>query len=164
MQALVVYESFFGNTERVANAVGAGIGEAVVGEPGAVAVRKVSEVSPADLAGLQLLVVGAPTRAFRPSPGVAQWLRGLSVGALSGVAVAAFDTRISPQDANSAVLRFMVRLFGWAAEKIAKGLTARGGHEAAPAMGFFVAASEGPLKEGELDRAAAWARQVVAGA
>jgi len=140
-----------------ANAVGVAIGAAAVGEPGAVAVRKVSEVSPADLAGLQLLVVGAPTRAFRPSPGVAQWLRDLPAGAPG-------DTRISPQDANSAVLRFMVKLFGWAAEKIAKGLAARGGHEAAPAMGFFVAASEGPLKEGELDRAAAWARQVVAGA
>lgn len=34
MQALVVYESFFGNTERVANAVGVAIGAAAVGEPG----------------------------------------------------------------------------------------------------------------------------------
>ncbi len=37
-----------------------------------------------------------------------------------------------------------------------------GGELAAPAEGFFVVDTEGPLQEGELERAAAWARQVAA--
>jgi len=161
VQTLVVYESFFGNTEQVAGAIGAAI-EGARGQQGEVVVRKVNEVSRGDLQGIELLVVGAPTRAFRPSPGVAQWLVALPAGALQGMAVAAFDTRISPDDANSAVLRFMVKLFGWAAEKIAKRLAARGGRQVASPLGCYVLGSEGPLREGELDRAADWARQAAA--
>jgi hypothetical protein len=30
-----------------------------------------------------------------------------------------------------------------------------------PPEGFFVAGTEGPMKEGELDRAAAWVKQIT---
>ena len=161
-QALVVYETFFGNTEQVAKAIAAALSGAL-GSGTTVVSRKTADVTAADLKGLGLLVVGAPTRAFRPSPGAAQWLAGLSSEAVRGVPVAAFDTRISPEDANSAVLRFMVKLFGWAAEKIAKQLANKGGKQVAEPAGFLVLGSEGPLKDGELDRAAGWARRVAAG-
>lgn len=54
----------------------------------------------------------------------------------------------------------MVKIFGYAAEPIARQLMKKGGTLALPPEGFYVKASEGPLKDGELDRAAAWARQI----
>ena len=157
MKALVVYESFFGNTERIAHAIAAGLGS---GED--VAVRQVGEVKAEQLTGLTLLVVGSPTRAFRPTPATRAFLRTLPRGSLKGVKVAAFDTRMDTGDIKSSALRFMVNLFGYAARPIADTLSKKGAKLLAPPEGFLVAGTEGPLKEGELDRATAWAGHIAA--
>ena len=60
MKALVVYDSVFGNTEKIAQ----GIGEAL-GSPEEVTTVQVKEVSLDRLSGLDILVVGSPTRAFK---------------------------------------------------------------------------------------------------
>jgi len=62
MRAVVVYESMYGNTHRVADAIGAGLGTAFD-----VSVFAVSEASPAVLAGADLVVVGGPTHAHSMS-------------------------------------------------------------------------------------------------
>jgi len=56
MKALVVYESIFGNTRRVAESIGGGL--APVGE---VSVLPVAETSRAQVMSADLLVVGGPT-------------------------------------------------------------------------------------------------------
>jgi hypothetical protein len=56
MRAVVVYESMYGNTHLVADAIGAGLGTAFD-----VAVVPVSQVGPTALAGADLVVVGGPT-------------------------------------------------------------------------------------------------------
>ncbi len=122
---------------------------------------RVKDVTPEQLKGIDLLFVGSPTRAFRPSDATRAFLAGLPAGSLSGVKVAAFDTRISAEDTNSGFLRFMVKLFGYAAKPIANQLQKKGGALAQPPEGFYVKASEGPLKEGELERATSWARTVL---
>jgi hypothetical protein len=55
----------------------------------------------------------------------------------------------------------MVKLFGYAAAPIAKQLTKKGGELAVAPEGFFVAGTEGPLKEGEFTRAAEWAKRII---
>ena len=157
MKAVVIYDSVFGNTEKVAQAIGAGLGS-----PEEVAVRRVSDARPEQLTGLDVLVVGSPTRAFRPMPTVNAFIKGLPANALQGIRTAAFDTRISAEDTNSALLRFLAGRFGWAAAKIARGLAQKGGRQAVAPEGFFVLGSEGPLRDGELERAAEWARRIVA--
>lgn len=157
MKACVVYDSFFGNTEKIARAIAASLESAAE-----VRVVRVGDVKPDQLTGLDLLLVGSPTRGFRPSPATVELLKALPAGALQGVKAAAFDTRISPADANSSFLRFMVRLFGYAAEPIASQLQAKGAAMLLPPEGFFVMASEGPLKEGELERAAEWGKKLLA--
>jgi flavodoxin I len=72
--------------------------------------------------------------------------------AIKGVKVAAFDTRFSTR---------LVGVFGYAAGRIAGGLKRKGAILAAPPEGFFVKNTEGPLKEGELERAAGWAKEVA---
>jgi flavodoxin len=154
--SLVVFESFFGNTEVVARAVA----EALEAGGEARALR-VSELEKHHLDGVQLLVVGSATRAFRPSPGTQAWLKTLPPGRLDGVRVAAFDTRVDVAKVGNRFLTFMVRLFGYAAEPIEKALLRAGGEKAGPAAGFVVEDKEGPLREGETDRARAWARGLL---
>ena len=156
MKALVVYDSFFGNTEQIAQAIGKTLGSQEDAE-----VLRVGHVKPEQLTELGLLIVGSPTRAFRPTPAISNLLRRIPLNGLKGVKVAAFDTGISMSDAPL-VLRFFVRLFGYAAKPISDGLKKKGGELIIPPEGFFVKGSEGPLKEGELLRAADWAKQIMA--
>ena len=149
MKALVLYDSFFGNTAQVARAIGEALGEQIE-----VVVRKVGDVQPGQLEGLDLLIVGAPTRGFRPSPDVSRFLKNLPADSLQGVKAAAFDTRISEEDVNSRVFHFLVRYFGYAAKPIAQMLRKKGADVVIDPEGFFVEDTEGPLKEGELERAA----------
>ena len=156
MKALVIFESVYGNTEKVARAIGARLAAA-----GEVQVVSVAEVKPEQLTDLDVLVVGSPTQAFGPIAGTKEFLKTLPAHALKGLKVAAFDTRVSVAEVNSKMLTFMAGAFGYAAEKIAKGLKVRGGVEVVAPAGFFVADKEGPLKDGELERAVAWAGEIV---
>ena len=158
MRAWVVYDSVFGHTERVAWAIGRAFG----GE-GEGAVLPAGEVQPGQLTGLDWLIVGSPTRGFRPTETLAALLRGIPAGGLVGARVAAFDTRLAPADLRSPLLRLIVRTGGYAAPRIAARLEGCGGTMAAPPEGFFVRDTEGPLVEGELERAADWARRLIAG-
>ncbi len=143
MNALIVYDSQFGNTERIAQAIADALREA-----GPVRAVRASEANPGALAGVDLLVVGSPTQAWRPMPSVRSFLE--SLGSLGGLAVAAFDTRLGGPSL----------LTGSAARAIAKVLSGKGASLLVPPESFIVTGREGPLKEGELGRAAAWARQI----
>ena len=161
MKALIVYDSFFGNTEQIARAVGDAIGDALAAQADVLTLR-VGDVRPEHLTELNLLVVGSPTRAFSPSPATKAWLKGLAPNSLRGVKVAAFDTRADMNEVNSRALTAFVKLFGYAAEPIANSLTKRGGTLVVPPEGFFIKDKEGPLKDGEIERATAWGRQIAA--
>jgi flavodoxin len=148
MNTIVIYDSVFGNTEKIAQSIAAVLGAQAV---------PVGQMAADQLRGLDLLVVGSPTRGFRPTEGIAKFLNGLSKEHLAGVRVAAFDTRIVLETINSKALRFLVDKGGYAASTISKTLEKKGGVPAAPPEGFFVTGEQGPLKDGELERAAGWA-------
>lgn len=76
--------------------------------------------------------------------------------------MAAFDTRICIENIGSFLLTFFVNLFGYAAKPIARWLQKKAGDLVALPEGFVVQGTEGPLKDGELRRAADWALQVAA--
>ncbi len=145
---LIIYDSVFGNTEKIAVAMGVAIDAKVI---------KVSDITPAALDGLELLIVGSPTRAFNATPAVSGWIKKLDKDSLNGIMVAAFDTRLSLKLVKSRVLNFMVKIFGYAAKPMLAGLIKKGGKAAAEPEGFYVADSEGPLLENELERAEKWA-------
>lgn len=147
MNALVIYDSTFGNTEQVARAIADSLGER-----GSVRLMRVSEASSLDLEGLDLLVLGCPTQRHKLTPAVQAFLAGIPRRALGGMSAAAFGTRY----------RKARWLTGSAARAIAKGLRKAGASLLLPPESFFVAAREGPLAEGELQRAGDWARQVLA--
>jgi flavodoxin len=158
MKALVVYDSKFGNTERIARAIGNALGSSYEVE-----VLNVGTIAPDVVEGLRLLIVGSPTQRFNPTEGITNFLKGLPSNGLKGIKVAAFDTRLTIEDIEEiAVLSFFVRIFGYAAKPIANRLKKKGGELVLPPEGFYVQGTEGPLVEGELERAETWAKQILA--
>ena len=147
MRALIVYDSVYGNTEKIAKA----IAEAIT-PSNEVKVLRVGDANPSELASVNLLIVGSPTHAGRPVSAVQDFLKKIPELSLKGISVAAFDTRISKK---------IVGVFGYAAGRIAGNLKKKGGTLVASPVGFFVTASKGPLKEGELERAAGWAKGIL---
>jgi flavodoxin len=145
LKALVVYDSTYSNTEKIAKAIGSGI-------KGDVKVLRAAEASPADFASFDLIVIGSPTYGGRPMPSVADLMNKISETAVKGKNVASFDTRIPTK---------IVKIFGFAADRIAKNLKDKGANLVVPAEGFFVNGKEGPLEDGELERAAAWAKTLI---
>ena len=156
MKVMVVYDSFFGNTEKIARAIGNSLGK-----KNEVGMFPVGQADPGKLSGLSLLVVGSPTRKFRQTPAITRLLRKIPGNGLKGVKVAAFDTRISIADIKSKLLLFLVNLFGYAARPISSLLVKKGGKLVVPPEGFLVADTEGPLKPGELERAGEWAKRIL---
>ena len=152
MNTLVVYDTQFENTEAIAKAI------ADSSEGNLVRARD-GDVN--TLTGVEVLIVGAPTQGGRPTPAIQAFLSGLPANALDGIVVAAFDTRFDPAS-HGFGLRTLMKVIGYAAPKIAKSLIAKGGRQVAPPEGFIVLDKEGPLRDGEIERAAAWARGVVA--
>jgi flavodoxin len=146
MNTLVVYDSQYGNTERIAQA----IAEALHGLGQARAVR----IDPSyrlDLDRIDMLIFGCPTQAWNTTAAMQAWLKALDPERLHGVALACFDTRFNkPGWLTGSAARVMVNTLKH------KGLT-----PAVPPQSFFVDGGEGPLQEGELQRAAAWARTLA---
>jgi len=145
MKALIVYDSVYGNTEKIARA----IAEAIT-PSGEVKVLGAGEANPSELESTDLLIVGSPTHGGRPTPAIKDLLN--KVPKLQGINVAAFDTRIMTK---------LVRVFGYAAGRIANNLKKKGGNLIASPEGFFVTGGQGPLKEGELERAAGWVKGIL---
>lgn len=164
MYALVVYESMFGNTRRIAEAVADGLALTMGVEALEVG------AAPVTLEGsVDLLVVGGPTHAFGMSrastrqsaaqqasgplvsrgTGLREWLAVLRTPS-ARLATAAFDTRVTKP-----------RLPGSAARAAARRLRRLGLASAAPAMSFYVTGNQGPLAEGEIERARQWGEQLA---
>ena len=145
MKTLIVYDSVYGNTEKIAKAMGG----AITGE---VKVVRVGEVNSSELKTIDLLIIGSPTQGGRPTPAIRDFFDKVPEASLKGINVAAFDTRIPTK---------LVGVFGYAAGKIARSLKTKGGTLILSPEGFFVKGTEGPLKEGELEHAASWAKEIA---
>jgi flavodoxin len=146
MNTLIVYHSVFGNTQAIAEA----IAEAMQ-QKGAVRLTRVDRFSAAELEGIALMIMGCPTHRHSVPQAVRTMLEGMSRGALRGVGVAAFDTRY----------RKARWLTGSAAHKVARNLRKFGGRQVVGPESFFVAGREGPLEEGEIERAKEWAELIL---
>jgi flavodoxin len=166
MNALVVYESIYGNTRAIAEAIAEGLGGAPVASIAGVH---------GDLADLDLLVVGGPTHMHglattrsrqmaaegahedkgthvepdaTQGPGLRGWLA--DTPDRPDARAATFDTRLD----RSAWLT------GLASRGIAKRLR-RHGYDVVATESFLVEDAEGPLEDGELERARAWGAQLA---
>jgi flavodoxin len=149
MNVIVVYESRYGNTARVAHEIAAALEAS-----GPVRLIEISDATAFDVKDTDLLVVGGPTEGHGMSPTLRARLMAVPPDALRGVALAPFDTR----------LKLPAFLAGSAARGIAKILQAKGARLVVPPESFLVTGTkeEVHLVEGEIERAGAWAEKVRA--
>jgi flavodoxin len=149
VNVLIVYGSQYGNTQRIAQAMARAL------EP-AHAVRLVQVAEATGLAGegVDLLLVGAPTQMHGLRLLAKPFLAGLGERAFTGVAAAAFDTRMGTETRGRALESTVIE----------QHLDDAGCRIVVPAESFLVTGFEGPLAIGEDERAAAWARSVAAAA
>jgi flavodoxin len=147
MSAIVIYDSLYGNTEQIARAIGSGFGEDTK-------VVRVGDVKAEDIAPYHFVVIGSPTQGGRQTPAVKAFLDKLPAEALKEKRLAAFDTRHK---------NVLVKVFGYAAPRIEAAIKEKGGNATAQPQGFFVKGTKGPLLDGELERAANWAKSIAAG-
>jgi flavodoxin len=149
MKILIVYDSLYGNTEKVAHAMAESL------QTHEVSVTKADHAGEMDLSGVRLIIAGSPTHGGRPSPRMKRYLGAIGSNALKDAYGAEFDTGI-PRAGQKPFIRFVVRLFGYADKHIARALAKKGAHVTATET-FFVLGKEGPLMDGELERAKRWA-------
>lgn len=177
MRAMVIYESMYGNTQKVANALAAGLARYMSVD--LVEVGSAPATLPIDL---DLLLVGGPTHRFGLSRaksradavawarndgkdgsptdvaratrlGLRDWLKGHPCKE-ARVPSVAFGTQLERP-------RWLAR-FGTAADAIEHCLLRLGMPLAAPTQQFYVQGMSGPLVAGEEERATAWAATLAA--
>jgi len=152
MKAYIIYDSMYGNTQKIAQAIGEGL-------TGEVTVVSVGEANPSELKTCDLLIVGSPVHGGRATPALDTFIKQLPANSLEGISVAAFDTRFEPEE-QGVGLRILMSVIRYAAPRLAKALEKKGGILVAEPEGFIVENKEGPLKQGELERASKWAQQL----
>jgi flavodoxin len=155
MQALIIYDSQFGNTEIIARSIGEELKQYCETK-----VVKISEADINDLESVDLLIVGSPTQGGMAAKPVQNWIASIPKDGLKGIKTAAFDTRI-PGKEKGLGIKLLTGILGYAAGRIDSSLGKKGGSPAAPPEGFIVEDREGPLRDGETERAARWAREAA---
>jgi flavodoxin len=147
MNTLIVYDSLYGNTKLVAEAIGNAL-------PGEVQSLPVGRVNTADMVNVDLLIIGSPTHGAMPTEAIQGLLEKLEPPANLRSRAATFDTRLT--------WFFLERWGGFAAPKMAATLKEKGWHVIGEPAGFLVGGlKKGPLKPGQLERAAVWASSLT---
>jgi flavodoxin len=155
---MIIYDSQYGNTEKIAQTIAN-----VISQQGEVEVVRVGDMKPDMFKGIDLLVVGSPTQQFRATEAMRLFLEDLPKDVVKGIRAATFDTRLTQAFIDKhPPLSFFERIFGYAAERIAKALKEKGAILVVPGEGFYVNDTEGPLVEGEVEKAEQWARKLFA--
>lgn len=153
MNVTIVYDSVFGNTATIAKEIAAALGGQHT-----VRLLAVGEATKLGPDKIDLLIVGSPTRGFRPTPAIDEFAAGLA--SAPGQQAAVFDTRLDAEEIHPAPLRWVINAGGYAAQRIAQDLE-RHGFSIAGNTGFLVTGTEGPLKPGEVERAREWALSLL---
>lgn len=181
MQVAIVYESLFGNTREIADAVAQGVREAA---PDArISCLRVEDAALEEIIDADLLVVGGPTH-----------MRGLSTSMSRSMGLHADKTELTehPDGGPAAVsvepgaegpglrtwfqdlpktakgsqaaafdTRLGAALAGGAGHGIAHRLRRHGYELVAEPEGFVIESAEGPLRSGEHDRARDWGAAIA---
>lgn len=137
-KAIVVYESKWGNTRRVAETIVEGLKEVPGTEP---ALSHFKQVDPARLADFDAIVIGSPNHIGTATWGIRRFINKLGRPELEGKLITFFDTCLPGQDSKA------VRKMEERARKKAPRLEV-----ASPGLSIRVDKMKGPISEGELSR------------
>lgn len=151
MKCLVVYESVFGNTKLVAETICQTVGENC----------DIKHVDNIDIdEEYDLIFIGSPTRAFRPTKNVVGFVKKLPLFQ-NTKKVAIFDTRFDIEKHDSKLLKYMVRKFGYSNDTLIK-LCKKDGIIVLGEPGeFYVEDTEGPLCSNATTKIEKWTSDIL---
>jgi flavodoxin len=141
MKTLIVCDSNFGNTKRIALEIAKTIGYNAK-------VISTKDFNESDLNGVDLLIFGSPINGWRPTEATISVLESLKGKIKNELKFSTFDTRVK------------LFIHGDAKEKMAEMLHSAGGKRVFESQAFYVKGKDGPLLSGELEKAANWAKLI----
>lgn len=139
MKSIVLYDSNFGNTQKVAETIAEGLSSSAV---------KISTIEATELRDYDLIILGTPIIAWKPTVRMQAFLGKLSN--LKGVKATTFDTRVK------------LLIHGDAMGKVADALVSVGAKIIIDPAPFYVAGpQQNPhLLDGEIEKAKKWAEEI----
>jgi flavodoxin len=141
MRTVIVYDSLYGNTEKIALMVGEILSGKVV---------RVIDWEPELFTGTMLLIVGSPIHGWQPTRAIREFMQAVSNRSLQGISIATFDTR------------FHTIFSGDAAGIITRQLVKCGARRIIAPGNFIIQSKKGPLGDGELEKVRQWANKIKA--
>ena len=136
MKTLIIYDSYYGNTQKVAQLYHEHLSEI---KPELMKVDVITE----DIVGrFDCFIIGAPTRAFNMTSKIKKMIRKMQ---FEKKAFHVFDTRADATKIDKKFLVSLMKRFGYAAEKMQAKLAKKNANCISDYKYYFVKDTEGPL-------------------
>ncbi len=150
MKIIVLYDSFFGNTEQVAKMIHANL-------PEGSAIHSIKEHT--DVSDYDLVFLGSPTRGFRPTKDVLDFLNNVEIKKDQWFAF--FDTRMDASVVKPFFLPWLMKWFGYATNALEIAAVKRSIGNIIPSGAFYVSDSEGPLYDTTAQAVQEWTTMIL---
>ncbi len=138
MKALIIYDSYYGNTESIASKYFDSLVDYVP------TLSKANEVTQQMIDSSDIIIFGSPTRMFNMTQ---QMKKLLKKKRITNKYIYVFDTRIDGENTKGKFLPSMMYRFGYAAEKIQEKLLKKGNTLISDFVWYYVDDAEGPLSK-----------------
>lgn len=153
MTNIVIFDSLYGNTHKVAEAIHKGLGGSQTD------IKSVDELNLSLLGNYDLIVIGSPTHGGKPTENIQKLLKDLGGQFFKNKKVAAFDTSI-PTKGHGIFLKILLSVIKYAAPKIAEQVK-QNGAIVLDTRSFWVSGKEGPMQAGQLEAAEEWGTKLL---
>lgn len=148
MKTLIVYDSFFGNTEKVANKL-----YETLSKSQKTKLAHVSEAQKLNIEQYDLIVVGSPTRYYNPTPAITAFVRELKTVSVN---VAFFDTRLDAE--GHWLMGPMEKIFKFASDTLEVLVRNTKAKQMISSLGVYVTGTEGPIARNAMKDVENWAK------
>lgn len=149
MNILIVYDTVYGNTEKIAKAIYDNVSKIHV-----VQLKSVDEVIDKDFKTIDFLIMGSPTHGGWYTDNFKVLFENVDGGLFSNVQTVTFDTSTATED-NRSLYNKLTKMFGNASVRLANQLKSNGAKVIDTKI-FIVEDREGPLRKKEIEHAVEW--------
>ena len=152
MKSVIVYDSYFGNTELVAKTI-----QEIFQQSHDSTLMHISEAYDLDIEAYDLIVIGSPTRYYKPTEPIIELVREVKP---YPVKVAFFDTRMDAE--GHWLLGPIENLLGFAADTMVSVIDSGEASMDIEPLGVYVKTTKGPVGKRSLKEIQAWANLLLA--
>ena len=149
MKKLVVYDSLYGNTEKIALNIAKLLKCKAI---------KVSELNNFDIKQIDLLIIGSPTHAGSSTQNIKNFMN--RYDDLSHLKFGCFSTGVIKEDKN-VFFKTLISILGYASKKMSKTMKNKGAKEILKPIDFFVRDKEGPLIKESINSSEKWIQNII---